>query len=136
MNLADAIRTAQKLGGVAPATTQPVQAMVEAPKFEPMPEPVVPEDRVDATTASTLVRLELYLTPDQVATLFKTIAVSQHNVMTSREASHYVRATSHTLEELAEEGEIAAFKVDGKWRFPKTGLDEWVAKKALRKEAC
>jgi excisionase family DNA binding protein len=46
--------------------------------------------------------------------------------MTLREAAHYLRLRLAEVESLAEQGIIPGFKVDGRWRFLKNALDEWL----------
>lgn len=77
--------------------------------------------------AGNVVRLELFLTPEQIALLFKSIVTGQHTVMTLREAAAHLRMSSHSLEAMAQEGEVPSFHLDGRWRFSRTALDEWVA---------
>jgi len=38
------------------------------------------------------------------------------------------------VEAMAQAGELPAFQLDGKWRFPKQGIDEWITLQACRKE--
>lgn len=73
-----------------------------------------------------LVRLELSLTAEQIALLFKSIVTGHHTVMTLREAAAHLRVPPHALETLAQEGEVPAFQIDGRWRFSRTALDEWL----------
>jgi excisionase family DNA binding protein len=46
--------------------------------------------------------------------------------MTLREAASYLRIPASTLEQLAADGKIPALQLEGRWRFPKSGVDEWV----------
>ncbi|MBS1716939.1 MAG: helix-turn-helix domain-containing protein [Armatimonadetes bacterium] len=82
-----------------------------------------------------LVKLELVLTPEQLSQFFRGIAAQQHSVLTLREASHQLRMPAATLEKEAESGAIPAFKVDGKWRFSRAALDEWVSSQGHLREA-
>ena len=84
---------------------------------------------------TTVIRLEMFLTAEQISSLFRSVATSQHSVLTLREAANHLRISTHSLEELAVSAEIPAFFVDGKWKFPKAGLDEWIALQVARKEA-
>ena len=72
------------------------------------------------------VRLELFLAPDQVGSLMRSVFSTQHSVMTLREAAHFLRIPGATLEQLANDHSVPAFQVDGKWRFSKPALDEWM----------
>jgi excisionase family DNA binding protein len=62
----------------------------------------------------------------QLYDLLQWLARNLHPVMTLREAAHYLRLRPTELQALAESGDIPAFKVDGKWRFLKNALDEWM----------
>ena len=75
----------------------------------------------------TQVRLEMNLTPAQLSALFHSVSIGQHSVLTSREAAGHLRVTVQVVESMANSGQIPAFLVDGKWRFAKSALDEWVA---------
>ncbi|MCS7209857.1 MAG: helix-turn-helix domain-containing protein [Fimbriimonadales bacterium] len=115
MNLADAIRLASQQRLHAPVDEG---ASVAAPT--PTPPPT--EDSENIQT----VRFEVRLTNQQLYDLLQWMARNLHPVMTLREAAHYLRLRPAELQALAENGEIPAFKVDGKWRFLKNALDEWM----------
>jgi excisionase family DNA binding protein len=72
------------------------------------------------------VRFEVRLNSQQLYDLLQWLARNLHPVMTLREAAHYLRLRPTELQALAENGTIPAFKVDGKWRFLKSALDEWM----------
>jgi excisionase family DNA binding protein len=57
---------------------------------------------------------------------------SHHNVMTLREAAAYIRLPAATLEEMALNHELPAFQVEGKWRFPKVAVDEWLMVQSMK----
>lgn len=80
------------------------------------------------------VRLELFLTPEQMNLMLRAVMTSHHSVMTLREAAAYLRMTTGTLERMAQDHEVPAFVIDGRWRFPKPALDEWLAIRALKGE--
>lgn len=111
----------------APKPEQGTNEMESNPEFV-YEAPSVPSN-------ATVIRLEMFLTAEQISALFRSVATSQHSVLTLREAANHLRVSAHTLEDLASSGEVPAFLVDGKWRFPKAGLDEWVALQIARKEA-
>ena len=94
-----------------------------------MPEP--PSQAVNGS----VVRLELFLSPEQLSGLFRAVVAAQHTVMTLREAANYVRVTPNILERMAQEGKVPAMLIDGKWRFPRTGIDEWLSMQTHQKEA-
>lgn len=132
MNLADAIRKASGQGGgfepeVAPATPP---AQEEEEVLDPLgmfgagPGVTPPSN---AVLSGNVVRLELFLTPEQMGGMLKAILVGQHSIMTLREAAGYLRVNPGALEKLAEEGEVPAVNIEGRWRFPKAQLDEWMA---------
>ena len=76
---------------------------------------------------STMVRLELFLGPEQLHSLLRAMVHTQHSVMTLREAASYLRIAPTRLETLANDRLLPAFLIDGKWRFSKAGLDEWLS---------
>lgn len=80
------------------------------------------------------VRLELFLTPEQMNLMLRAVMASHHSVMTLREAASYLRMSPGTLERMAQEHEVPAFVIDGRWRFPKPALDEWLAIRSLSGE--
>lgn len=143
MNLADAIRqaayggafTPETPGAVAPeAYTPPAEPQAKAPKAKAPKQAPDPEPADAQPTGTTMVRMELFLSPEQLSMLFKAVVATQHSVLTLREAANYLRINPSTLEQMAGHGDLAAFMLDGRWRFPKTGLDEWVATNTFRKE--
>lgn len=93
-----------------------------------------PEPPSSAILSGNAVRLELFLSGEQMSAMLKAIMAGQHSVLTLREAASYLRVTPSTLEKWAEEGEVPAVDIDGRWRFPKTNLDEWLAYKASSTE--
>ena len=78
-------------------------------------------------TNTTMVRVELFLGPEQLHLLLSAMTHSQRSVLTLREAAAYLRVTPAKLEQLASDRKVPAFLLDGKWRFSKSGLDEWLA---------
>lgn len=133
MNLADAIRMASGDGNHFPAEAAPriPMTLLENSAPEGVPEPPQP-----MPGGSTAVRLEMFLSPEQLQGLFRSVMATQHSILTLREAAHFLRVQSHVLEEMAEGGRVPAFQVDGKWRFSRSGLDEWLQlQSATRTEA-
>jgi len=51
-------------------------------------------------------------------------------LMTTKEASEYLKLSYMTLYKLAQQGEIPAYKLGGHWRFNRTILDNWFANKS------
>ncbi|NUL81416.1 MAG: helix-turn-helix domain-containing protein [Armatimonadetes bacterium] len=49
-----------------------------------------------------------------------------HPVMTLTEASRFLRLRTGQVSALAQNGSLPAFQVDGKWRFMKSALEEWM----------
>jgi excisionase family DNA binding protein len=82
-----------------------------------------------------VVRLELVLNPEQLKGFFGAVIASQHSVLTLREAAGYLRVSQVSLERLAEEGEVPGMMVDGKWRFTRPALEEWLCTHPKKKEA-
>ncbi|MBL8067112.1 MAG: helix-turn-helix domain-containing protein [Armatimonadetes bacterium] len=126
MNFADAIR---KVHGEPQAAVQP-------DAYDLQPNSGVPQlgfcaDGLPAPAsasvlAGNVVRLELFLSAEQMSGMFRAIMAGQHTVMTAREAAAYLRIGKDTLMKLAEEGEIPGILIDGRWRFPKPNLDDWL----------
>ncbi len=130
MNLADAIRLASAEG--QPSTPKPVYRsnMTVVENLSPDSTPEVPQPLPSGSTA---VRLEMFLSPEQLQGLFRSVMATQHSVMTLREAAHFLRVHTHVLEELAEANGVPAFQVDGKWRFSRASLDEWLQVQSVTK---
>ena len=139
MNFADALRQAKQHTGesVLPEMKEVTHAAAPAESWAPEPTEIVSETAQESTQTptGTVVRLELFLTPEQISSLFRAVVASQHSVMTLREAANHLRIPSQSLEELAKTGEVPAFLVDGRWRFPRAGLDEWLNMQTAKKEA-
>lgn len=138
MNLADAIRRATasvpeidhaavaaeavEVENVKPQQPVTPEATLKNNASEPHPEPVHA-----AVASGNVVRLELFLSAEQMSGLLRAIMAGQHSVLTLREAATYLRIGTTTLERLAEEGEIPGVQIDGRWRFPKPNLDDWLS---------
>ncbi len=114
MNLVDAIRAASQQR--QPPTTPERASAVASPA-------VAPHDESENVQT---VRFEVRLTNQQLYDLLQWLARNLHPVMTLREAASYLRLRTSEVASLAENGEVPAFKVDGKWRFIKNALDEWM----------
>ena len=148
MNLADAIRQAAHTTGVPLPSEAPAAeiTVVDNPNWTPeaaeaaQPEGQAHEVRVPdqpspAVAGGSVVRLELFLSPEQLSGLFRAVVGVQHTVMTLREAANYLRVPAGALEQMAQEGNVPAFLIDGKWRFQRAGLDEWLSLRSHQKEA-
>lgn len=126
MNFADAIR---KVNGEPQSAAEP-----ETNTYNLEPNSGVPQIGFDSAPApasaavqsGNVVRLELFLSAEQMSGLFRAIMAGQHTVMTAREAAAYLRVGKETLMKLAEDGEIPGIVIDGRWRFPKPNLDDWL----------
>ena len=59
----------------------------------------------------------------------------QKEVMTLREASHYLGISPDTLYKYLGEKSIPAFKLGNRWRFKKDLLDRWMERKSEREES-
>ena len=153
MNLADAIRRASATSGVfrkqqelhLPSRTLDLTGPIEAPKILPMngrrrresgkvTGPVIdqapaPEPPSLKASAGNAIRLEMFLDGEQMTSMLKAITAGQHSVLTLKEAATYLRTSSKALERMVDDGEIPALEIDGKYRFPKTNLDDWMAMK-------
>lgn len=148
MNLADAIRQAAQSNG------NPLPSEQRAPKIEVIENPVyqapaqptestmeqvqvesrLPDPPSQAVTHGGVVRLELFLSPEQLSGLFRAVVANQHTVMTLREAAQYLRMGATVLEQMAQDGKIPALMIDGKWRFARTAVDEWLNLQGRQRE--
>lgn len=157
MNFAEALRQAavnRSLDTGVPAVANLSEAQIseivdaEAKAVRQSPVEPLPSPAVDAVTAQpisapeppvvatgSVVRLELFLSPEQMTNLFRAVSATQHSMMTLREAATYLRVHANVLEQMAQDGEIPAFNIDGRWRFPKNGIDDWLSMQAFRKES-
>jgi excisionase family DNA binding protein len=153
MNLADAIRLASQHKEAERGQERIMpSATAQIPYSEPTPlavqEAPAPAVNQEASTmsentkptgafqAGTTVRLEMFLTPDQLSSLFKAVAAGQHAMLTAREAASILRIPVSSLETMAQNGEVPGFQIDGRWRFSKQALDEWlIARQKSTKEA-
>lgn len=160
MNLADAIRKASQppSGSTAdtpadstppaPAANTPTEAhttehdVPSTPTFSLKPpiagasEVVAPADPSPIVGAGggSVVRLELFLSPEQVHQMLRGIFHGAHSVMTLREAAQYLRVNAKSLLDLASSGEIPAFLVDGAWKFPRHAVDEWITLQTITEQ--
>jgi excisionase family DNA binding protein len=132
MNLADAIRRAvseTQRPAEAFAGVEPLERASPRPgAARPQEEPTTP--RAAAHGPGHVARLELILTPEQMAKVLKAALLHHRSVMSLREAAAYLRCTARTLQELAAQGEVPALMIDGHWRFPKQAIDDWLAARA------
>lgn len=160
MNLADAIRQAAQRANedqefsteaTAPETAPVAKPAAATPKPKAIAQDGEPEtdflfdavagDSSDAPQAphpaikaGNAVRIELFLSPEQMTTMLRSIISSQHSMMTLREAASYLRINSSTLEEMAQTGEVPAIHIDGRWRFSRNVVDEWLTEKSFQEE--
>ncbi len=138
MNLADAIRRAQD-GQQAAPTSFAAAPKDDAHAASPFPNTttVTPEEAPqppNPNVSGSVVRLELFLSAEQLGGMFRAIMTGQHTVLTLREAAAYLRITTGALEKLAEDGEVPSVQIDGRWRFPKSSLDEWLSAQTISPE--
>lgn len=98
-------------------------------------EQVKPLDAQDVPHGHNVVRLELVLNPEQLKGFFGAVIASQHSVLTLREAASFVRVSQKSLEHMAEEGNVPGMLVDGKWRFTREALEDWLSAHPQKKEA-
>ena len=95
-------------------------------------EPVAVPEHPLGSAGGNAVRFEIFLSPEQLSCLFRALVATQHSMMTLREAANYLRIPAGTLEQYATEGRIPALQIEGRWRFPKSGVDEWVMLQSFR----
>lgn len=129
MNLVEAIRTAAQKPKDDPGFTaintsansgDPVAKQPLPPS--PAPSSIAEESHDDMRS----VRFECFLTQQQIGDLLHWLSQNLRSVMTLREAAHYLRLKSAKVQVLAERGDLPAFRVDGRWRFLKSSLDDWM----------
>jgi excisionase family DNA binding protein len=127
MNLADALRSVSP-GAAFLAAVDPLSE--ERREDREALEPAIPEGAAapepPQVPVGNVVRLELWLSGEQMQGMLRAIMAGQHTVLTAREAASYLRITPASLLDLAEKGEVPGLFLDGKWRFPKCTLDEWM----------
>jgi excisionase family DNA binding protein len=137
MQLVDAIRQAAKnptpvtdpsLTSAAVIPQPPTSAATAGSAALHVAPPAAPNKEV---FGGSIVRLELFLDPEQLSILLSGIVRGAHSVLTLREAAKYVRITAGDLEQLCESHQVPAFKLEGKWRFPKAALDDWLAARSM-----
>ncbi len=143
MNFAEAVRRASRDAGQpivneptsfetpSPAPpigeSNPESGAVSMPQISSVSASAAPEGPHPAVAAGNVVRLELFLTAEQTSSMLRAIISGQHTVLTVGEAAQYLRVRPQALARLAEDGLVPGVVVDGKWRFPKNTLDEWLA---------
>ncbi|MEM4408762.1 MAG: helix-turn-helix domain-containing protein [Candidatus Caldarchaeum sp.] len=107
----------------------PTQSLpIQQDMTPPAPDPAV------VSSGGSVVRLEIFLSPEQMHQMLRGIIHGAHTVMTVREAAQHLRIKQKTLLEMAEKGEIPAFCVEGEWKFPRHAVDEWIATQTLISE--
>lgn len=123
MSLVDAIRLAAAQQDANMTATGDDTGQVLNASQNPTP----PLSSVNPTASHGVVRLELLLSPEQLHELLRGLMNGVHSVLTLREAANYLRITSAALSTMAENGHVPAFRIEGKWKFSKTTLDEWMS---------
>lgn len=144
MNLVDAIRAASKNPNEAAPPAVEVKTVVNKSETNTtqLPSETIPgaSDVYEPqsvspaviNSAGSVVRLELFLSPEQMHQMLRGILQGAHTVMTLRETTQHLRINANSLTELAQAGEIPAFMVDGQWKFPRQAVDEWITLKTLQ----
>ncbi len=110
---------------LSPVVVEPMENLPMQGRPLPQPESVPEPPGLPAGSGS-IVRLELFLSPEQLSGLFRAVVANQHTVMTLREAAAYLRMNQKTLAQMAQRGQIPALSIDGKWRFSRNAVDEWL----------
>jgi excisionase family DNA binding protein len=135
MNLVDAIRQASQQ-----FQAQPSPQVNEMKPKKPLAQPTAPSETIEPVAVSpaviggagSVVRLELFLSPEQMHQMLRGILQGAHTIMTLRETAQHLRTSIQTVVNLAESGEIPALMVDGQWKFPRQGVEEWMTLQTLR----
>lgn len=119
----------------APTEATPVEStdvpQAFAPKLDAADTAASPTALAQGMGVGHLVRLELYLSPEQMKGLFSAVVGSQHTVLTTREASALLRVNPQSLEKMAAEGTVPAVSIDGRWRFSKSAIEEWLSLQSM-----
>jgi excisionase family DNA binding protein len=123
MNFADAIRQAAMSGHAEVAATP---AWVNTASTEPLPNDLTIIDLAPEDDEGGTVRLEVTLGKQQLAAVLRTVLSSPPSILTAREVAHMLRVKVTQVEELASRNEIPGFLVDGKWRFARSVVHEWM----------
>lgn len=135
MNLADALRRVNSetaagnpVAAPRPTTSSPSTAAHTAPSPEKAYTESfsIPNETSSHVHSGNVVRLELFLSAEQMGGLFRAIMAGQHTVLTLREAASFLRISQDALVKMAEDGEIPGVLMEGRWRFPKSNLEEWL----------
>ncbi len=130
MNLADAIRKAAIDGPAFPPGPEAPKPSVEGSAKETQVKSptieAVPDLPSTAVLGGNVVRIEIFMSAEQSNNLLRAIMSGQHSILTLAEAAHYLRVRPQTLAKMADDGELPAIEIDGKWRFLKNSLDEWL----------
>jgi excisionase family DNA binding protein len=111
-------------------TNEATEFAVDAVTAAPV---AMPEPPTMTVQTGNVVRLELFLSPEQMNQLFRSLVATQHAMLTLREAAQYLRVHPNTVEHMAQEGELPGLLIEGRWRFPKTSLDEWLNIQVFKK---
>lgn len=146
MNLADAIRRATQTSGVpfgaeedrSHATCTPFsepEALAEDTTLAKEQHMKQAQEDTGIPAGHNVVRLELVLNPEQLKGFFGAVIASQHSVLTLREAAGFLRVSQSSLEKMADEGDVPGMMVDGKWRFTRPALEDWLYANPKKKEA-
>lgn len=122
--------TDTEIGFGAVETDETFEFAVDAVTSEQVPMPSNPNSTV---RSGNVVRLELFLSPEQLNSLFRALVATQHGMLTLREAAQYLRVHPTTVEQMAQDGHIPALMIEGRWRFPKSSLDEWLNLQVFKK---
>lgn len=93
----------------------------------------MPEQPSTTVQTGNVVRLELFLSPEQMNQLFRSLVATQHAMLTLREAAQYLRVHPATVEHMAQDGQLPGLLIEGRWRFPKSSLDEWLNIQVFKK---
>ena len=136
-----AVKQAQAKREVVEAIRKTSAADAKASNGDDAPKLTLEENFNDLTVTSPQtthtalpVKFELYLSPEQLTNLFKGVVATQHSVMTLRETARYLRIPGRKLEEMAQLAQIPAFLIDGKWRFSRNNVEEWLKQQSFNKE--
>jgi excisionase family DNA binding protein len=113
-------------------TADPIQATELFASDSSTGEPIEIPQAPNAMPGGNVVRFEIFLSPEQLSCLFRALVATQHSMMTLREAAAYLRIPAATLEQFAADNKIPALQLEGRWRFPKSGIDEWVMLQSFR----
>ncbi len=128
MNLVDAIRRASATQAVCEDTSPADNTVLLHLPLNEEDSPVELTDNENPMSerAGNFVRIELFLSPEQINGLLKDTVGAHRSIMTAKEVANLLRTTTHNVEKLANEGKLPGFLLEDSWRFHKSAMEDWL----------